>query len=63
MELKQIALSPDGIYIYALDAAGGLWVAMTNSGAKKISDAPLDWNKSIRRRSGPLSCRGRSPHA
>jgi hypothetical protein len=29
MELKQIALSPDGMFIYALDANGRLWFAQT----------------------------------
>ena len=29
MQLVQIAISPDGAYIYALDAHGGLWAART----------------------------------
>jgi hypothetical protein len=29
MELKQIAISPDGFYIYALDEKGKLWAAPT----------------------------------
>jgi hypothetical protein len=29
MEIKQIALSPDGNYIYAVDAEGKLWFAPT----------------------------------
>jgi hypothetical protein len=27
MQLMQIAISPDGAYIYALDVQGGLWAA------------------------------------
>jgi len=29
MQLTQIAISPDGAYIYALDAQGSLWAART----------------------------------
>jgi hypothetical protein len=29
MQLIQIALSPDGAYIYALDLTGALWAART----------------------------------
>jgi hypothetical protein len=29
MQLMQIAISPDGAYIYALDVQGGLWAART----------------------------------
>ncbi|MDB4981503.1 MAG: hypothetical protein JWM82_2255 [Myxococcales bacterium] len=29
MQLMQIAISPDGAYIYALDVQGALWVART----------------------------------
>jgi hypothetical protein len=29
MQLMQIAISPDGAYIYALDVQGALWAART----------------------------------
>lgn len=29
MQLMQIAISPDGAYIYALDVTGALWAART----------------------------------
>lgn len=44
MKLVQIAFSPDGNDLYALDDSGKLWVASVKDPASKLRALRPDWN-------------------